>query len=350
MEFETSQSFADVTADASNTTKSFSITCNTINVGNVTFTATGDITSADGANSNVSITKVVSVVAPRAKETEARLASLGVDGYVISFDKDKDSYSISVAPSVNAINITASAISGRASIVGAGYKELSPEGGRFEIVCTAENGARKVYVINVSVIDDNPISATIDNGNYTVVKSNKLLKAPTGTVEEKIKIKDIEVPAYRNQNTNIFIVGIKDSQSNIKYAIYDNDEYKLYNENKSLEMLLFISKGKLDKYRETTVKINEVDYPAYELNERFKIVYAMNLYNGEYNYYKYDTKENTYQYFEIEKEEAPKVEKEENISIYVITTIVFLFTTLFFAYYLVYFKIKVVNALIKKNK
>jgi hypothetical protein len=32
-------------------------------------------------------------VAPRQKETESRLSSLGVDGYDIGFNKDKTSYS-----------------------------------------------------------------------------------------------------------------------------------------------------------------------------------------------------------------------------------------------------------------
>ena len=52
-----SQRFADVTANGKNTTKKLSITCKATSIGTITFKATGDITSADGTNSNVSITK-----------------------------------------------------------------------------------------------------------------------------------------------------------------------------------------------------------------------------------------------------------------------------------------------------
>ena len=176
-----SQSFADVTADGNNTTKNLTITCNSNNIGNITFTATGDITSSDGTNSNVSITKVVNVVKPREKETEARLSSLKVEGYQLNFNKDNYNYTINAKPEIKGITISANAISGRASISGTGYKELSPEGGKYEIICTAENGTRKIYTINVAIIDDNPIKVTIDGKNYNVVKTNKVLKAPSGT-------------------------------------------------------------------------------------------------------------------------------------------------------------------------
>ena len=104
-------------------------------------------------------------------------------------------------------------------------------------------------------------------------------------------------------------------------------------------MLLYIDNKKLDGYKETKIVINDIEYPAYELTERFKIVYAMNLNNGEYNYYRYDTKENIFQYYELNKEEIPK-EEEEGLNIYLITTIVFLVTTLISLYYAVFIKLK----------
>lgn len=332
-----SQIYADVTANGNNTSKSFTVTCKATNIGTITFTASGDITSADGTNSNVSITKTVNVVKPREKETEARLSSLTVDGYSIDFNKDKESYSVSVEPSVNSINISAKAISGRASISGTGKKELSADGGKYEIVCTAENGTKKTYTINVSIIDKNPINVKIDGVDYTVVKSAKLLKAPTNTTECKTKIKDIEVPSYTSEQAKITIIGLKDNEGNIKYATYDNDNYKLYNENKSSELLLYINNKHLDGYKETKVTINEKEYDAYEINDRFKIVYAMNLDNGEYNYYKYDTKENTFQYFEIGSKEETK---KNDSNILLMTTILFAITTLCSVGYIVFSKLK----------
>ena len=74
----------------------------------------------------------------------------------------------------------------------------------------------------------------------------------------------------------------------------------------------------------------------------------MNLNNGEYNYYRYDTKENIFQYYELNKEEIPK-EKENNINIYLITTIIFLITTLISLYYAVFLKLKERKQIKKEN-
>ena len=74
----------------------------------------------------------------------------------------------------------------------------------------------------------------------------------------------------------------------------------------------------------------------------------MNLNNGEYNYYRYDTKENIFQYYELNKEEIPK-EKENNTNIYLITTIIFLITTLISLYYAVFLKLKERKQIKKEN-
>lgn len=329
-----SQSFADVTANGNNTSKSFSITCKANSIGTITFTATGDITSADGSNSNVSITKTVNVVKPREKETESRLSSLTVDGYTIKFNKDKENYTIEVEPSVTSITIKAKAISTRASITGTGTKEVEPDGNKFQIISTAENGAKKTYTINVSVIDKNPIKAKIDNVEYTVVKSSKQLTAPTNGLATITKINNMDIPSFKIDSAKINVVGLKDKEGNVKYAVFDNKEYKIYNENKSSELLLYITDKKLDGYKKIKIKINGVEYPAYEINQRFKIIYAMNLQNGEYNYYKYDTIENTYQLLDLKNNE------NSNNNIYFITTIIFAITTFLASGYIVYNKIK----------
>ena len=330
-----SANFADVTADGGNTSKSFTVTCKATSIGTITFVASGDVTSSDGANSNVSITKTVNVVKEREKDAEARLSSLSVSGYKIDFDKDKTTYSINVEPTTSSITISAKAISGTAKISGTGKKTIDADGGKFNIICTAENGTKKTYTINVSVIDSNPINVNIGYDKYTVVKSSKLLVAPSNSVESTIKIDNVEVPAFTIEKAKLTIVGLKNNDGNIKYAVYENGNYKLYNENKSSNIMLYISNKKLDGYKETKVTINNEEYVAYEINSRFKLIYAMNLENGEYNYYKYDTVENTFQYYETENSASTN-----NSKIFIVTTIVFAITTLGFGGYLLYSKRK----------
>jgi hypothetical protein len=320
---------ADVTANGNNTTKTFTLTCKASSVGTINFTVTGDITSQDGSNSNVSLTKQVTVVEPRPKETEPRLNSLTIEGYNIDFNKDVTSYTIEVEPTVNSITINAAAISKYASIIGTGVKTLDSDENVFTITSTAENGDKKEYTINVNVKDSNPINASINGKEYTVYKTNKHLTTPTNYTETTITIGNFQIPAYTNETTKLTIVGIKDTEGNKKYAIYSNGEYKLYNENQSNSLLLYITEKNLKGYKKTEININQNTYTAYEIDDRFALVYAMNINTGKYNYYKYDKQEGTFQYHKIEK-----TENETNI--FMITTILFSITTLILIMFIIY--------------
>ncbi|MEG0826488.1 MAG: hypothetical protein RR404_03350 [Bacilli bacterium] len=310
-----SNTFADVTSNGQNTTKTFSITCRATSLGIINFSVSGDITSSDGTNSNVSLSKSVSVVTPRQKESEAKLGSLSVNGYEINFNMDKTEYSISVPPTETSITINAKAKGTYASVSGTGKKDINEEGGKFVITCIAENGFKKEYVINVSMIDDNPIKITIDGNEYTIVKTNRSLVKPINYEESTIKINEFDIPSYTNDKTKLIIVGIKDNTGNIYYAIYDNGNYKIYNENTSDELLLYISKKELNDYDKVKITINEKEYFANKIDDRFFIVYAMNINTGESNYYKYDKIDNTFQYYELNN-------SNHSLNIFVISTVV----------------------------
>lgn len=356
------KSYADATEDAENTTKTFSVTCNSKGTGKITVTVTGDITSADGANKDISLTKTITVKEKKVnnstnnkpsqstnsstsgttskpntpssggqtssgqttggqtqngqttnenvkKEAEARLAELSVLGYEISpaFNKDTQEYFVEVPLTQENVTIDAKTLGSKAQIQGTGNYEVKEGNNIFEIVVTAENGETKTYKLNVAVVDKNPIIATINQKQYTVVKQAKLLKKPNLYEETTIKINDIEVPAFKNETNKLIIVGIKDENNQILYATYNDGKYDIYTEVTSKDLLLYITEGKLEGYKKTSVTINEKQYSAYEINDRFVVVYAMNVNNGEYGYYKYDKKDETFQYYEIDKAEQKEI-------------------------------------------
>ena len=351
------KSYADATEDAENTTKTFSVTCNSKGAGTITVTVTGDITSADGANKDISLTKAITVKERQVnnstnnnpsqptnsstsgttskpntqssggqtssgqkqngqttnenvkKEAEARLAELSVLGYEISpaFNKDTQEYFVEVPLTQENVTIDAKTLGSKAQIQGTGNYEVKEGNNVFEIVVTAENGETKTYKLNVAVVDKNPIIATINQKQYTVVKQAKLLKKPNLYEETTIKINDIEVPAFKNETNKLIIVGIKDENNQILYATYNDGKYDIYTEVTSKNLLLYITEGKLEGYKKTSVTINEKQYSAYEINDRFVVVYAMNVNNGEYGYYKYDKKDETFQYYEIDKAEQKEI-------------------------------------------
>lgn len=371
------KSYADATEDAENTTKTFSVTCNSKGAGTITVTVTGDITSADGANKDISLTKTITVKEKQVnnstnnnpsqptnsstsgtaskpntpssggqtssgqttggqttggqtssgqitggqtqngqttnenveKEAEARLAELSVLGYEISpaFNKDTQEYFVEVPLTQENVTIDAKTLGSKAQIQGTGNYEVKEGNNVFEIVVTAENGETKTYKLNVAVVDKNPIIATINQKQYTVVKQAKLLKKLNLYEETTIKINDIEVPAFKNETNKLIIVGIKDENNQILYATYNDGKYDIYTEVTSKNLLLYITEGKLEGYKKTSVTINEKQYSAYEINDRFVVVYAMNVNNGEYGYYKYDKKDETFQYYEIDKAEQKEI-------------------------------------------
>lgn len=356
------KSYADATEDAENTTKTFSVTCNSKGTGKITVTVTGDITSADGANKDISLTKTITVKEKKVnnstnnkpsqstnsstsgttskpntpssggqtssgqttggqtqngqttnenvkKEAEARLAELSVLGYEISpaFNKDTQEYFIEVPLTQENVTIDAKTLGSKAQIQGTGNYEVKEGNNVFEIAVTAENGETKTYKLNVAVVDKNPIIATINQKQYTVVKQAKLLKKPNLYEETTIKINDIEVPAFKNETNKLIIVGIKDENNQILYATYNDGKYDIYTEVTSKNLLLYITEGKLEGYKKISVTINEKQYSAYEINDRFVVVYAMNVNNGEYGYYKYDKKDETFQYYEIDKAEQKEI-------------------------------------------
>ncbi len=356
------KSYADATEDAENTTKTFSVTCNSKGTGTITVTVTGDITSADGANKDISLTKTITVKEKQVnnstnnstsqptnppasgteskpnkpstggqtsntqtaggqtqkgqtvnenaeKEAEARLAELSVLDYEISpaFNKDIQEYFVEVPITQENVKIDAKTLGSKAQIKGTGNYDVKEGNNVFEIVVTAENGETKTYKLNVAVIDKNPITVIINQKQYTVVKQVKLLQKPKLYEETTIKINDIEVPAFRNETNKLIIVGIKDENSQILYATYNDGKYEIYTEITSKNLLLYITEGNLDGYKKISVTINEQQYSAYEINDRFVLVYAMNVNNGEYGYYKYDKKDETFQYYEIDQTEQKEV-------------------------------------------
>jgi len=154
------------------------------------------------------------------------LASLDVEGFLLSpsFEKDVTEYAVVVPEDTKSIKISAKARDGKASVSGTGEKEVTSGTNNFEITVRAENGSEKVYKINVEVKDANPINANVDGNLYTVVKIKDYLPSLNTYQDHTILIEDMEIPAYKNDNTGLVLVGLKDSAGEISLFIYDEND------------------------------------------------------------------------------------------------------------------------------
>ena len=305
-----------------NINKTLSVTCKTTSVGQVSFSISGNISSANGNNvekTSVNTSKIVVVTEPREKDTNNYLKSIGVKDYEITpeFNKDTMEYTVDVPATVNKVTIEAEKESSYATVEGTGEKEVDEGANTFEIKVTSETGVERIYKITVNVKDENPINITIDGEEYTIMKNLKNVETPSTYETTTVKINEFDIPAFHSETSGYTLVGVKNSEGKQLLAIYNEDEntYTLYNETKSDQLLLYIMKITEEKegFIKSTVTINDITYDALKLNENsnYILIYAMDIVTAEKNYYVYDKDNNSYVVYNDELMNMYKTETEK---------------------------------------
>ena len=305
-----------------NINKTLSVTCKTTSVGQVSFSISGNISSANGNNiekTSVNTSKIVVVTEPREKDTNNYLKSIGVKDYEITpeFNKDTMEYTVDVPATVNKVTIEAEKESSYATVEGTGEKEVDEGANTFEIKVTSETGVERIYKITVNVKDENPINITIDGEEYTIMKNLKNVETPSTYETTTVKINEFDIPAFHSETSGYTLVGVKNSEGKQLLAIYNEDEntYTLYNETKSDQLLLYIMKITEEKegFIKSTVTINDITYDALKLNENsnYILIYAMDIVTAEKNYYVHDKNNNSYVVYNDELMNMYKTETEK---------------------------------------
>lgn len=293
---------ADASNDGKDGTRTFSLTCKSTSTGIINFVVSGDMTSSDGTNKSISLSKSVNVVKPREKSTNNYLASLNVEGYELTpaFDKKTNEYSVEIPATITQITINAKKEDKYASLSGTGTFEVYEGSNSFDVIVTSETGVVNTYKVIVNVIDQNPINVTIDGKTYTLVKKRDNLVAPTNYEESTVNIDNIEIPAYYNPATKYTLVGLKDGDGTISYFIYEDGKYEKYFEitNKAIIIYPLEAKEVPKGYELTTIEINNEKVVAYQ-NEDNTLIYGINIASGNKSFYRYDKEEQTFQRFSI---------------------------------------------------
>lgn len=226
------------------------------------------------------------------------LSALEVEGFTLTpeFKTDVLEYSVVVPENTKEVNIKATVQDKRASVNGIGTQAVNPGANKFFVVVRAQSGAEKTYVINVEVKDENPINVAVNGKNYTVVKIKENLPAASLYTETTININGFEIPAYKNDNTNLVLVGLKDEEGNISLYIYNKDknEYQEYNEIGVNKITIYplTSNEEIKGYKKDTITINgvKVDGYYYTKDSDYVIIYGINVETGDKGFYMYDKK------------------------------------------------------------
>lgn len=233
------------------------------------------------------------------------LKSISAENVTLSqvFDKEVLEYKGVVSGDVEKTNIQAELEDDRGWIEGLGEKDLVEGVNRFEIKVHAQNDEERVYVIEITRKEKNPIEVIIDKKRYTVFKKEGNLEPPKGFVKTTVVIEKQDVVAYSNKYIDYILVLLVDELGDPSFYIYNskNSTYVKYNEVSAKDSRLVIIKANRNdipiNYRKTKLKINNEEVEAYYLkgNNDFKLVYAINMDNGDESFYQYDIKEKTFQ-------------------------------------------------------
>ncbi len=256
--------------------------------------------------------------------TDNNLTSLEVEGYTLSpeFNKNTTNYSVDVDSDVTSVKVNAKASDSKASITGTGDVEVHEGANTINVVVEAENGSTKTYTIVVNVKEKDPINVKVNKDNLSVVKKTDELTdlIKDYYVDTTVKINDEEVPAYKIEALDITLVALKDEKGNIKFYIYDDGEYTLYQElGSDLLTIHLLDNGKIPpNYKKYTVNIDGEEYTVYKLNKKSKyyLVYGENVETGKKGLYLYDSVDKTIQRYYTE--EADSLKDELTINSYII--------------------------------
>ena len=300
-----SNKWADATGDAKNTTKTFSTTCKASSTGVISFRLEGNITDEAGNTVNLSGTKTVTVKEKAPDSKINTLSSLKVDGFELSpqFDSDVLEYSVVVPPNTTKINISATKKDSTSTVSGTGEFEVTEGDNQFKVDVKAQNGDLRTYTINVSVTDENPIKVSVDNEDYTILKTSRNLEIPSLYSETTCDIDGTSIPCFVNENTNITLVALKNAYGVTNFFIYENGKYSKYYELVSDNLIVMPTNNTLNikgyVLKEITINDNKVKaYQYKKLDNDFFVFEGRNLEDNSIHTYLYNQKDNTYILFD----------------------------------------------------
>lgn len=285
----------------------------------VTVTGVGanyDTETEEAAKASVSVKKKVVVVDTRSKDNT--LSSISVSEGTLSptFDASTTEYNVAVSGATEKIVLNATARDAKATVSGTGEKTVAPGHNKFTIVCTAENGAKKEYIVDVYVDETPTVFATYGEQNLGVVRNQTEIQIPTSFEPTTVLLGEQEVQAYHSNQLNMTLLYMQNEAGEKNFYMYEEEKgivsifkpvtilgknvilFDLTEEEKIRENMV---------YSEVTVDGMTMYGWTYENPDFSNYIHILVMNElGEKIVYQYETTENTLQlyreYIELEEE------------------------------------------------
>ena len=176
------------------------------------------------ASASVSVKKKVVVVDTRSKDNNLSAITVSEGTLSPEFNAATVEYSVNVAGNIDKITLGATANDAKASVSGTGEQAVVPGNNRFVITCTAENGSKKEYVVNVYVDETPTAYTTYGEQKLGVVRNQTDIGIPASFEGTTLTLDGQEVPAYRSNQFNMTLVYMVSEAGEKNFYIYDEEK------------------------------------------------------------------------------------------------------------------------------
>lgn len=280
------------------------------------------------------------------KSSNNKLSELTVSKGTLSpkFSADETSYKVELTSDVEEITIGAKAADSKATVSGAGKKELHIGDNSFVISVKAENGAKKTYTISVLVSEKPSVYLDKDGEKLGVLDNLENADLPKGFEKKDVKIDENTVKGLFNKDLNLTLLFLQNSKNENNFYVYkDNAVGDIY-QTLTVDGRTYVIMTANNKYVTKELKIGDKTYNGFQHPDKnyseFTLIYLMND-KGEVNYYSYDNKEGTLQRYveqggidtQVKCPTNTKVENKNLTPVLGGASLVLLCTTIGFAVY-----------------
>ncbi len=300
--------------DKNLTTLSFTLTFKVLKEGSFKIsgnaTAVSDVTmqpmQVSGASGTVTgkakttTTTPSDTTTPITQDTNSKLSNLQVSPGTLApaFNADTTSYTVTVPETTTEVTIAATSQSSKATVNVSGGKDLKLGDNEAKVVVMSESGATMVYTLNI--ICGEPEKITIGGVDNTINESFTDEQIPVGFVRDKITYNEREYEALKMETSDLILVNLQNASGNDFY-IYNSGKNEFYNfvqiqfsEGKYVIPLAMEEMADFADYKTTVITLQEKAFDAWEINEDYSLIRAMNE-AGEVIVYQYDKVDGTLQ-------------------------------------------------------
>lgn len=223
------------------------------------------------------------------------------------FNPEVMDYQVNLKAGTTSTNISAQAKDAKATIQGTGDKELVEGDNTFEVKVIAENGAERIYKINVYVEEKNLSIIKFDKMKYGIVTKVDRLQAPQGFEKVNLKVNGKDVPAWKNANMKLTLLYLRDEEGKSNFYIYDEKKGEVLSVYQPIQLagkdfvqlsiVRDMQKRSGMKFS-SKIKIGDLMLSGWEYEDQayqnYVLLYLMNG-EGKSNYYLYEKTEGTLQ-------------------------------------------------------